>query len=170
MPRKIPKAALAALAQKARENPDKLRNLTFADATTATTAVKTQDLRLDVHKSTKNLNMATGIIQANSEAKDKTVKDFIGGSTGSHKGTHQIIGEKIGFGLGNALDIEAVASVIEKGGVSGDIFATQNATGDTTTSTLLQSDWNWSAENAQYYRQKSDGASMVGEISGGIRC
>lgn len=130
--------------------------MTFADATTV---VKAQDRRLDVHKNIEHLNIAMGIIQANSKAKDKTIKDFIGGSTGSHEGTHQIIGEKIKFGLGNVLDIGAVASVIEDGAVGGDIFANQSATGDTTASTSSQSIWNWSTENSQYYRQKSDGAS-----------
>lgn len=68
MSSKIPKAVLAALAQKVRESPEKLKNLTFADATTSLTAVKTEDLRFDVHKNTQNPNMAAGIIQANSEA------------------------------------------------------------------------------------------------------
>lgn len=103
--------------------------------------------------------MATGIIQANSKAKDKIFKNFIRGNIGSEKGTHQIVGEKIRFGLVNALDIEAVASVIEHGGIGGDIFATQSATGDKTASTSSQSNWNWSDEHARYYRQKSDGAS-----------
>jgi hypothetical protein len=52
MSSKIPKAVFAALAQKVRESPEKLRNLTFADATTSLTAVKTEDLRFDVHKNT----------------------------------------------------------------------------------------------------------------------
>ena len=76
-------------------------------------AVKTRDLRLDVHKNTKDPAMATGIIQANSEATDKSVKDFIKGKTGGHRGTHQVIGEKIPFGLGDDFDVEALASAVE---------------------------------------------------------
>jgi hypothetical protein len=41
--------------------------------------------------------MATGIIQANSEAKNKAVKSLIKGSSGGHKGTHQIIVERSGL-------------------------------------------------------------------------
>ena len=69
-------------------------------------AVKTQDLHFDVHKNTQDANMATGIIQANSEAKNKAVKGFIKCSTGGHKGTHQVIGEKIRFVLGSNFDVE----------------------------------------------------------------
>jgi len=72
--------------------------------------------------------MATGIIQANSEAKNKAVRSFIKGSSGGHKGTHQIFGEKIRFVLGSNLDVEAVASAIEKRGVGGGA-ATGSATG-----------------------------------------
>src|SRR5690348_2001122 len=114
MSSKIPRAALTALAQKIRENPDKLRNLTFADAQTSLTVIKTQDLRFDVHKNPQNPNIATGFIQANSEAKSNAVRGFIKGRTGGHEGTHQIIGDKIRFGLGSYFDLEAVASAIER--------------------------------------------------------
>ncbi|KAF4635104.1 hypothetical protein G7Y89_g2990 [Cudoniella acicularis] len=152
MSSKIPKAVLAALAQKVRESPEKLKNLTFADATASLTAVKTEDLRFDVHKNTQNPNMATGIIQANSEAKNKAVKGFIKGSSGGHKGTHQIIGEKIRFVLGSNFNVEAVASAIEKGGVDDGEAATGSATGDTSS----ESSWTWSTEHGRYYRMKSD--------------
>jgi len=92
MSQKIQSHVFKALADEIRANPGTLRNLTFADATTSVTAIKTADLRLDVHKSTLDPKMATGIIQANSEAKDKSVKKFIKGKTGGHKGTHQVIG------------------------------------------------------------------------------
>jgi hypothetical protein len=115
MSSKISKAAFEGLAKKIRENADSLKNLTFPDATTSKTAVKTRDLRLDVHKNTQDPKMATGIIQANSEATDKTVKDFIkAGKTGGHRGTHQVIGEKIKFGLGDDFDAEALADAVEK--------------------------------------------------------
>lgn len=57
--------------------------------------------------------MATGIIQAKSGAKDKTVKAFVKERTGGHKGTHQVIRQKIKFGLGYNFDVEKVAAVEE---------------------------------------------------------
>lgn len=111
---KISKTAFDALAKKIRDNADSLKNLQFPDASTSKTAVKTRDLRFDVHRNTQDPTMATGIIQANSEAEDKTVKKFIKGSTGGHKGTHQVIGEKIKFGLGDKFQVEEVASAVEK--------------------------------------------------------
>ncbi len=155
MSSRIPKAVLAALAQKVRENPEKIRNLTFANATTSVTAVKTQDLRLDVHKNTQDPNMATGIIQANSEAKNKAVKGFIKGSTGGHKGTHQIIGEKIKFSLGSSFNVEAVASAIEEGGEAA--TGPGSATGSGTPGPSSQPGWTWSAEHGRYYRMTRDG-------------
>jgi hypothetical protein len=113
MSQKISKTVFKALADKIRENPAALQNLTFADASSSVTAVKTRDLRLDVHKNTQDPNMATGIIQANSEAKDKTVKAFIKGMTGSHRGTHQVIGQKIRFGLGYNFNVNEVAAAVE---------------------------------------------------------
>ena len=157
MSSKVPKACLAGLARKVRENPDKLKNLVFADAQTSQTTVKTQDLRLDVHENTTNPNMATGIIQANSQAENKAVRNFLKGSTCSHKGTHQIIGEKISFGLGSLFDVEAVAGAIERGGDSDGEAATGAATEGTTGNTSSQLGWIWSAEHGHYYRTKSDG-------------
>jgi hypothetical protein len=75
--------------------------------------VKTRDLRLDVHKNSKDPEMVTGIIQANSEATDKSIEDFIKGKTGGHRGTHHVIGEKIAFGLGDQFDVEALVSAVE---------------------------------------------------------
>jgi len=153
MPSKVPKAALAALAQKVRQNPDALKNLAFADSTTSVTAVKTQDLRLDVHKNTQNSKMATGIIQANSEARSSAIKDFVKGSTGGHKGTHQVIGEKIRFGLGVYFDAEGVAQAIENEGAGGEATAgtaTRAAAGGA-------NQWTWSSEHKKFYRRGSDG-------------
>lgn len=82
----ISKTAFRDLGKKIRENAETLKNLTFADNATAQTVVKTRDLRLDVHKNTQDPAMATGIIQANSQATDKTVKDLFKGKTGGHRG------------------------------------------------------------------------------------
>lgn len=114
MSSKISKAAFQGLAKKIRDNSESLKNLQFADASTSKTAVRTTDLRLDVHRNTKDSTMATGIIQANSQATDKTVKAFIKGKTGGHSGTHQVIGQKISFGLGDKFDVEALAEAVEK--------------------------------------------------------
>lgn len=114
MSSKISKSAFEGLAKKIRENADSLKSLAFADATTSKTAVKTKDLRLDVHRNTQDPTMVTGIIQANSQAEDNTVKSFIKGKTGGHKGTHQVIGEKIRFGLGEKFNVDELASAVEK--------------------------------------------------------
>ncbi|KAI9747376.1 MAG: hypothetical protein M4579_007479 [Chaenotheca gracillima] len=111
---KISKSAFEGLAKTVRDNPDILKNLTFPEATTSKTALKTKDLRLDVHKDSKDSSMATGVVQANSGATDKSVKEFAKGATGGHKGTHQVIGEKIKFGLGDKFDVEDVAGGVEK--------------------------------------------------------
>jgi hypothetical protein len=66
MSSKISKAAFQGLAKKIRDNSDSLKNLQFADASTSKTAVRTTDLRFDVHRNTKDSTIATGIIQANS--------------------------------------------------------------------------------------------------------
>lgn len=57
--------------------------------------------------------MATGIVQANSEAKDKGVKAFVKGKTSGHRGTHQVIGQKIRFNLGYNFNVEEVAAAVE---------------------------------------------------------
>ncbi|KAE8423662.1 hypothetical protein BDV36DRAFT_290332 [Aspergillus pseudocaelatus] len=110
---KISKTAFQLLAKETRDNADALKNLVFADGATSKTVVTTKDLRFDVHRDSKDPNKATGIIQANSQAEDKTVKRFIKGRTGGHKGTHQVIGEKIRFGLGGDFNINDVANAIE---------------------------------------------------------
>jgi hypothetical protein len=114
MSSKISKSAFQGLAKKIRENPDSLKNLQFADNATSKTAVKTKDLRFDVHRNTQDATMATGIIQANSQATDTTVKAFIKGKTGGHSGTHQVIGQKLRFGLGDKFDVEKLADSVEK--------------------------------------------------------
>ena len=126
--------------------------------------VKTQDLRFDVHRNTQNPNIATGIIQANSEAQNKAVKSFIKGHTSGHKGTRQVIEEKIRFVLGSNLDVEAVARAMERGGVDDGAAAVGSATGSTSGASLT-SDWTWSTEHSRYYRKKSDGTYDWSEAS-----
>lgn len=156
---KIPQATLRCLADKIRQSPSTIQNLTFADSATAVTAVRTADLRFDVHKSTENQFMATGIIQANSEAKDKSVRKFLKGKTGGHRGTHQIIGEKIRFNLGYSFDVEAVAAAVEnpydirldthtKDGASGESGSGSGYAGSS-------SDWVWWANEGIWHRQRS---------------
>ena len=50
---------------------------------------------IDVHQDSKDSNKAVAKIQANSQAQDQAVKDFIkSGNKGSgHKGTHKTIAE-----------------------------------------------------------------------------
>lgn len=62
-----------------RENADPIKTLQFADNATSKSAIKTKDLRFDVHRNTQDATMATDIIQANSQATDNTVKEFIKG-------------------------------------------------------------------------------------------
>ena len=113
MATKISKSVFQGLATKIRESPDSLKNLQFPDATTSKTVIKTTDARLDVHRNTKDPSMATAVIQANSEATDKTVKAFIKGKTGGHRGTHQVIGQKIPFKLGEKFNVEELAAAVE---------------------------------------------------------
>lgn len=102
--------------KKNRDNLNILKNLIFADATTSKTVLKTEDIRLDVHKNSRDPTAVTGIVQANSEATDRTVMEFIKKSSGGHKGTHQVIGQKIKFGLGD------VAKVVEESKWAGMYF------------------------------------------------
>ncbi|KAJ6012625.1 hypothetical protein N7522_002980 [Penicillium canescens] len=114
MSSKISRAAFEGLAKQIRANSEHLKNLQFADGATSKTAVKTKDLRLDVHRNTRDATMATGIIQANSQASDTTVKAFIKGKTGGHSGTHQVIGQKIPFALGDKFNVETLAKSVEE--------------------------------------------------------
>ena len=171
MSQKISKSVFKALADKIRENPAALQNLTFADASSSMTAIKTRDLRLDVHKNTQDPNMATGIIQANSEAKDKTVKAFIKGKTGSHKGTHQVIGQKIRFGLGYDCNVNEVAAAVEnpdsgsgegsssQGGTGGS--KSSEWTGESSTSQATTGDRVWEWDNVQKMNKYWDGEMWV---------
>jgi hypothetical protein len=114
--------------------------------------------------------MATGIIQANSEAKNKAVKSFTQGSTGGHKGPHQVIGEKISFGLGNSFNVEEVASAIERGGTGGEVAGSAGsasgfASGSTAAGNPSQSEWTWDDQSKRYYHQKSDGSTEWGPVS-----
>lgn len=66
------------------------------NVTTKNNVVKTDDLRIDVHKNIHYPDWCTAKIQANTNAKDCGVKDFIkkgNKGSGSHSGTHKIIAE-----------------------------------------------------------------------------
>ncbi len=65
-----------------------------------------------MHLSFKDSEQATGIIQTNSEAMNKQVKEFIKGKSDDHKGTHQVI-EKIRFSLKPNLNIEALVNAVK---------------------------------------------------------
>lgn len=149
----LPKKCLTSLAQALRQNGDKMKNLSFAPGTTAVTAVKTVDLRLDVHPSSTKEGEATGIIQINTEATNHQVKNLMKGKTGGHKGTHQVI-EKIKFPLGPSLDVEALAQAIEAPGTQ-----YTHASGSGSGTDASQSGWNWSEEHQQLWRLREDGSS-----------
>lgn len=89
------KQVLAELSSASRKNVNKLLQALPDNVTTRSNAVKTVDLRIDIHQDSKNPNKAVAKIQANSQAKDQAVKDFIkSGNKGSgHKGTHKNIAE-----------------------------------------------------------------------------
>lgn len=89
------KTALAELSQAVRNNVDKLTKVLPDNLTTRSNAVKTLDLRIDVHQDSKDPNKAVAKVQANAQAKDNAVKDYIkSGNKGSgHKGTHKNITE-----------------------------------------------------------------------------
>lgn len=108
--------------KKNRDNLNILKNLIFADATTSKTVLKTEDIRLDVHKNSRDPTAVTGIVQANSEATDRTVMEFIKKSSGGHKGTHQVIGQKIKFGLGDKFNVEDVAKAVKESKWAGMYF------------------------------------------------
>lgn len=89
------KTVLAELSQAVRNNVDKLTKVLPDNLTTRSNAVKTLDLRIDVHQDSKDPNKAVAKVQANAQAKDNAVKDYIkSGNKGSgHKGTHKNITE-----------------------------------------------------------------------------
>ena len=110
----IPKPILGSLANELRKSPNKLKDLVFPEGATSKTVLKTDDLRFDVHLDSQNPGMATGVVQANSRPKALAVKEFLKGTTGGHKGTHQVIGEKVPFKLGDESEVERVAAAIEE--------------------------------------------------------
>lgn len=89
------KHVLGELASASRRNVNKLLQALPDNLTTKSNAVKTVDLRIDVHQDSKDPNKAVAKIQANSQAKDQAVKDFIksGNKGDGHKGTHKNIAE-----------------------------------------------------------------------------
>ncbi|KAH9872757.1 hypothetical protein J1614_005151 [Plenodomus biglobosus] len=89
------RSVLTELATGARKNSAKLVQALPENLTTRSNAIKTNDLRIDIHQDRTNPDKAVAKIQANSQAKDQAVKDFIkSGNKGSgHKGTHKNIAE-----------------------------------------------------------------------------
>ena len=66
------------------------------NVTTKDNVIKTDDLRIDVHRNFQYPEWATARIQANTKAKDPGVKALIkkgNKGSGSHSGTHKIIAE-----------------------------------------------------------------------------
>ncbi|KAI9930757.1 hypothetical protein ASPWEDRAFT_39643 [Aspergillus wentii DTO 134E9] len=107
------KTALSELAQVVRNNVEKVTKILPDNLTTRSNAVKTVDLRVDVHQSSKDPNRAVAKIQANAQAKDSAVKDYIksGNKGGGHKGTHKNIAE-IPFDR-TSFDVDDFTSKIE---------------------------------------------------------
>lgn len=107
------KTVLAELSQAVRNNVDKLTKVLPDNLTTRSNAVKTLDLRIDVHQDSKDPNKAVARVQANAQAKDNAVKDYIkSGNKGSgHKGTHKNITE-IPFDR-TSFDVDDFVSQIE---------------------------------------------------------
>jgi len=102
--------------------------------------------------------MATGIIQANSGAKDKGVKSFIKGKTGGHKGTHQVIGQKIRFNLGKAFDLEQVLAAVENSYDDGSQSSHSNKesqapapSSGSSTGNLTSEQWTWIADDGIWH-------------------
>lgn len=61
--------------------------------TTRSNAIKTVDIRVDVHQSSQDPNKAVAKVQTNAQAKDTAVKEYIksGNKGDGHKGTHKNI-------------------------------------------------------------------------------
>lgn len=62
------------------------------NVTTKDNVIKTDDLRIDLHKNISFPDWVTAKVQANTKAKDSGVKDFIkkgNKSSGLHSGTHK---------------------------------------------------------------------------------
>lgn len=102
--------------------------------------------------------MATGIIQANSEAKNNAVRDFLKGRTGGHRGTHQVIVEKISFPFGTQLDIEVVAGAIVVAGVARPAVneSSSSAGQEDASRPTTKPAWTWREQHRQYYRLNND--------------
>ncbi|CZT52707.1 uncharacterized protein RSE6_14067 [Rhynchosporium secalis] len=108
--------------------------------------------------------MATGIIQANSGAKDKGVKAFVKGKTDGHRGTHQVIGQKIRFNLGYDFKVEEVAAAVENPydeGMQGVTFQGASSLGSGSGSGSgsaigvgpTPTDWVWWSDEGIWHRQ-----------------
>lgn len=83
---------------------------------------------------------------------------------------HQVIGEKIKFGLGNKFNVEEVAGAIERRGGGGEVAglvgsASGFASGSAAVGTPPQSEWSWDDQSKRYYRKTSDGSTEWGLVS-----
>jgi hypothetical protein len=111
----VSRKVLKELAESARKNAEKLVKPLPDNVTSKSNVVKTINLRIDVHQSSTDPNKAVAKVQANAEATDKTVQNYINsgskGGSGSHRGTHKNIVE-IQFDR-EAFDVEDFARQIE---------------------------------------------------------
>ena len=111
----VSRKILKELADTARKNADKLVKPLPDNVTSKSNVVKTTNLRIDIHQSSTDPDKAVARIQANAEATDKTVQNYIKsgnkGGPGSHKGTHKNITE-IQFKRAD-FDVEEFAKKIE---------------------------------------------------------
>ncbi|OJD19319.1 hypothetical protein AJ78_00678 [Emergomyces pasteurianus Ep9510] len=106
---------LEELANAVRNNVDKLLETLPDNVQAKSNVIKTKNLRVDVHQNSKNPNLAVAKIQANAQAEDKAVKNFINSGNkgdGGHKGTHKNIIE-IPFDR-TSFDVEDFVGKIEK--------------------------------------------------------
>jgi hypothetical protein len=156
----LPSKLFKELAAKVRKKKgvEKLRDLTFSSSTTSISLViKTNDLRFDCYKNSKDPMIATSIIQVNREVKDSKAKKFIKGSSKDYLGTYQVI-TKIPFHLGQNFNAQALASEIEgTGGASSSL----SGGGSGTTATMTD------AYGRDYYIDANGNSQWVHETTAG---
>ena len=107
------KTVLDQLSQAVWNNVDKITKILPDNLTTRSNAVKTVNLRIDVHQNSKEPNKTVTKIQANTQAKDNTAKDYIKSRNkgGGHKRTHKNI-TKIPFNR-TSFDVDDFMSKIK---------------------------------------------------------
>lgn len=104
------KKALETLAKQVPNNTKALTSGFTDSVTTKNNVVRTQNLRIDLHKDPKNEKQAIAKVQANTQATDQGVKEYINSGnkgSGSHSRTHKVIATiKIDQANFNAADLE----------------------------------------------------------------